>query len=441
MAPLSADAAAPLDVGPSGPTLASASGIRDDPSVTGSSAIYLDNAATTRPLRAVVEAMAKVQSELFGNPSSLHAFGPPAKKALEDAREFLRGSLGAARLVFTSGGSEADHLGIVGSALVRPPGRILMAASDHPALLQTTNLLGRLRHHVTVLPVTQHGDLAPETLFDALGQDVRVVALMYGHNELGTLCRLTDLVELVRRTAPAAHVHVDLVQTYGKIPFDLDDTGVDSVAVSGHKFHGPRGAGFLALSSTADVAPVLLAGGQEGGLRGGTENVAGAVGLAIAAEAALTHQASTAAHTGALAERMLQAVRAAIPDVARLGAPDRRLPHILSLRLPGVVGQTLLERCTARGVAFSTGSACHSASAPGAKDDRGKPDNHVLAAIGLDRRQAREVVRLSFCGATTLDEVDTASRVVVEETLRLAGSAPRSHDRTNTFGDVGGARQ
>ena len=245
--------------------------------------IYLDNAASTPPLPAVVDAMASVQTELFGNPSSAHSFGPPAKKALEDAREFLRGTLGAARLVFTSGGSEADYLGIVGSAMARAPGRVLLAQSDHPALLQCTSLLTRSRHHVSTLPVTRDGDLAPETLFEALGSDVRTVGLMYGHNELGTLCQLRELVELVRRTAPEAHVHVDLVQTYGKLPFDLDDFDVDSVAVSGHKFHGPRGAGFLALSSTAAIAPLQLAGGQEGGLRGGTENLAGAVGLAVAA--------------------------------------------------------------------------------------------------------------------------------------------------------------
>lgn len=379
-------------------------------------AIYLDNAATTRPLRAVVDRMADAAWALFGNPSSSHAFGPPARRALDDAREFLRGSLGAARLVFTSGGSEADQLGIVGAAAARSPGRVLMAASDHPALLQCERLLARHRHRVAVLPVTPHGDIAPETLFDALGQDVRVVALMFGHNELGTLCQLHELVELTRRTSPDAHVHVDLVQTYGKLPFDLDDFDVDSVAVSGHKFHGPRGAGFLALSSTADVTPVQLAGGQEGGLRGGTENVAGAIGLAVAAEHALTHQARTAAHTAALADRVFAAVQRELPRAERLGHPERRLPHILSMRLPEVVGETLMLRCDARGVAFSTGSACHGTSHA--------PVNHVLAAIGMDRRTAREVVRLSFTGETTVEEADAAAAILVDEALRLTATAP-----------------
>ena len=384
--------------------------------------IYLDHAATTRPLPAVADAMRDAQLELFGNPSSAHSFGPPCKRALEDAREFLRGTVGAARLVFTSGGSEADLLGIVGSAAARSPGRVLMPATEHPASLQCAALLGRYRDHTTLLPVTRDGDVAPETLFEALGHDVRTVALIHGHNELGTLCRLADLVELVRRAAPGAHVHVDLVQAYGKIPFDLDEFGVDSVAVSGHKFHGPRGAGFLALSSTAEIAPVQPAGGQEGGLRGGTENVAAAVGLALAAEHVFTHQAATASHTGALAARLFEAVAAAVPGAERLGHPQRRLPHVLSMRLPGIVGQTLALRCDARGVAFSTGSACH-----GAPDAKGAaPDNHVLAAIGLDRRAAREVVRVSFAGTTTREEVDVAAEVITDEAQRLLGSAPRT---------------
>lgn len=385
--------------------------------------IYLDNAATTRPLPEVAAAMADAQLELFGNPSSLHAFGPPARKALDDAREFLRGTLGASRIVFTSGGSEADLLGIVGSAAARSPGRVLMAASDHPALLQCTGLLSRWRHHVTALPVTGDGDLAPETLFDALGQDVRVVALMYGHNELGTLCQLRELVELVRRTAPTAHVHVDLVQTYGKLPFDMDEFDVDSVAVSGHKFHGPKGAGFLALSSTADLSPLQHAGGQEDGLRGGTENVAGAIGLCRAAEVALSQQHATATHTAALAGLVESRLRAELPDVERLGHPTRRLPHILSLRLPGVVGHSLLERCNARGVAFSTGSACHSHGEKGA--DARAPKNHVLAAIGLDQQAAREVVRLSFSRDTTHEDATAAAMILVDEALRLLDSAPR----------------
>jgi len=389
--------------------------------MSGNGPIYLDNAATTRPLPGVVSEMARVQLEFYGNPSSQHAFGPPAKKVLQDAREFLRGTLSAGKIVFTSGGSEADYLGIVGSAAARPSGRIILAASDHPALLRTDRLSSRWRHHTSVLPVTRDGDLAPEVLFDALGKDVRTVALMHGHNEVGTLSRLEELVELTRRAAPAAHIHVDLVQTYGKLPFCMDEMGIDSVAVSGHKLHGPRGFGFLALSNTAKVAPLQLAGGQEEGLRGGTENTAGAVGLAVAAEEALTHQAATAAHTAALAGYMQHRLEEAVAGAERLGHADRRLPHILSMRLPGIVGHTLLERCDARGIAFSTGSACHGPDA----DDGKAPINHVLAAIGLSRQQAREVVRLSFCRYTSEADAHRAADVICEEIATMTRVAPR----------------
>jgi cysteine desulfurase len=408
--------------------------------MTAAPRIYLDNAATTRPLPEVAAAMARIQLEHYGNPSSVHSFGSGPRQLLEDAREFLRGTLGAARIVFTSGGSEADYLGIVGAAVARPPGRVLMARSDHPAILQTAGLLARWRHNVACLPVTPHGDIAPETLFDALGADVRAVALLHGHNELGTLCQLGELVSLVRRTAPDAHVHVDLVQTYGKLPFDLDEMDVDSVAVSGHKFHGPRGAGFLALSSKARIAPLQVAGGQEGGLRGGTENVAGAAGLQVAAEAALTHQAATAAHTAALASIVEHEVRTAFPDAERLGHGERRLPHILSLRIPGVVGHTLLLRCDARGIAFSTGAACHGVSDHA--DTAGPAENHVLAAIGFDRLAAREVVRISFARTNTEAEARTAAAVLVEEARALLAIAPKAPrpDRQRPDPQRGGAR-
>ena len=429
--------------------------IGHDPRMTGARRIYLDNAATTRPTRRVIDHMADAQYECFGNPSSPHSFGPPAKHALEDARDFLRGTVAGGSLVFTSGGSEADYLGIVGAAAKRSPGRVLMSQSDHPALLKCGTMLSRIRNHVALLPVTEHGDLAPETLFEALGTDVRVVALMHGHNELGTLSNLHELIELTRRAAPEAHIHVDLVQTYGKLPFDFDTYDVDSIAVSGHKFHGPRGVGFLSLSSAATIAPLQEAGGQEGGLRGGTENVAGAIGLAIAAEQALTHQFETEEHTRDLCERVFDIVQDAVPGASRLGHPERRLPHILSMRLPQVAAETLMLRCDQRGVAFSVGSACHgteqgSSKGQGSKSqmaqgrDRKKakhntPENHVLAAIGLDKLGAREVVRVSFSGQTSIDDAEDAADIIADEALRLIASAPRA---PRPFGsDTAGAQR
>lgn len=387
-----------------------------------SNPVYLDNAATTRPLREVVAAMADVHLNHFGNPSSAHRFAEAPRKLLQDAREYLRGTLSAARIVFTSGGTEADLLGVTGAARIRSPGRVLAAATDHPAVLAQGDLLRHTSHRLTMVPTTPHGDLDPETFFEHLGADVRVVAILYGHNELGTLPDLPELVSLTRKVSPNAHIHVDLVQAYGKVPFDLDRMDVDSAAVSAHKLHGPRGVGFLALSSKARIAPLQQGGGQEGGLRGGTENVAGAVGLQVAAEAAHTHMAETAAHTAMLADRLFHHIQEHHPKASRLGHPERRLPHILSVRVPGVTASTLLEHMSARGVAFATGAACH-----GIGKDKNKNEgrNHVLEAIGLHSHAAREVMRFSFCRDTTTDDVDGAGRVFTQCCADLARKAPK----------------
>lgn len=367
--------------------------------------IYLDNAATTKPLPEVVEAMARVQREHFGNPSSPHSFAREPRKLLDDAREFMRGSLGAAQAILTSGGTEADLLGILGAAMQREPGTVIAAAADHPAILAQEAALARHGHRMIVLPVTEYGSLCPEALARHADPQVRVLAIQHGHNELGTLSDLEELVAIVRRKAPDAHIHVDLVQAYGKIPFDLDANNVDSVAISAHKFHGPRGIGCLAVSSKARIAPLQLGGGQEFGMRGGTENVAATLGMAVAAEAALSCMAENAVHCRKLADLLFDRVAAALPELQRLGHPQSRLVHVLSLRLPGIVAHSLQERMDARGVAFSTGSACHG----------DQQENHVLAAIGLDQKAAREVMRISFSKFNDEREVAQAADLLVEE--------------------------
>lgn len=390
--------------------------------------IYFDHAATTPPDPDVIAAATQAATAAFGNPSSTHAFGAPPRRLLEDAREFLRGSLLAARVVLTSGGTEADWLGVIGAVWRRPPGRVLIGAADHPAITALEPILRRLNHRLTRVPVTADGDMDPEALFELLGADVRAVSILHGHNELGTLARIAELVELVRRVATSAHIHVDLVQAYGKVPFDLDALDADSAAISAHKLHGPRGVGMLALSSKAEITPMIEGGGQEEGLRGGTENVAGAVGLAKAAELAFSQMSATARHTTALADAMFAALRDANAGRAeRLGHPERCLPHILSVRLPGIVGSTLQTRMNTRGVAFSIGAACHGDA------DHANP---VHEAIGLARKESREVIRLSFSRTNTLDEVRRAADIFRAEIAALSAQAPRrAPDRAAAPGD------
>ncbi len=379
--------------------------------------IYLDNAATTPMLPEVADAMREVQVEHFGNPSSTHSFGERPQRLLEDARQFMRGSFGAGRLVLTSGGSEADFLGVCGAALAREPGRVLVGTADHDAVLAQRTLLTRMGYEFVEYGVDASGAPSAATLEPLLGPDVRAIAILHGHNELGSLAPLDEIVPLIRERAPDAHVHLDLVQAYGKVAFDFDSCPIDSAAISAHKFHGPRGVGCLALSNSARIAPIQPAGGQEDGMRGGTENVAGAVAMARAAEIVLTDLAQQRAHSLELNSTLFEAIASDCPGTARLGDPERGLPQILSLRIPGVRGNTLQETLAARGVAFSTGSACH-----GEDDSR---ENHVLKAIGLDRRAAREVVRFSFSRTTSSDDVARAAELIVTAIHELAALAPK----------------
>ena len=377
--------------------------------------IYLDHAATTPALPEVIEAVAEASAASFGNPSSQHSAGEYARRRLDDAREFLRGTLCAHSLVLTSGGTEADLLGVIGAAQARPRGRVLCGAGDHAAVLAQERMLTRLGYRLETLPLDGDGVLDPETLYDSMSREVRVVALLHGHNELGSLQPIDELVEVVRRVAPDAHVHVDLVQAYGKIDFDLDHRGVDSVAISGHKLHAPRGIGALGLSSKAQIEPLAAGGGQENGLRGGTENVAGAVGLATAAEHAFSYLQRNAEHMSTLAARFFETVREELTDVERLGDPKHRLPHVLSLRIPGVRGHSLQQRLAARGVAISTGSACHE----GQQDS----ENHVLKAIGLTKKEAREVIRVSFSAHTTAEDAQRGTDALLDEAEALLAAS------------------
>lgn len=384
--------------------------------------IYLDNAATTRMLPAIAAAMREVQVTHFGNPSSTHEFGDQPRALLEEARDVLRRAFDADRVVLTSGGSEADLLGLAGAALARDRGRVLVGAADHPAVLAQRQLLERLGYTVQTYDTDAGGVASVDTLARLLGPDVRAVSILHGHNELGTLAPLGDLVPRIRDAAPDAHIHVDVVQAFGKVAFDLPSSGVDSAAISAHKFHGPRGVGCLALAADARVEALQPAGGQEGGLRGGTENVAGAVAMARAAALVLGDLDAQHEYARTLNDSMFESLAAAFDGACRV-VPDRdTLPQILSVRLPGVRGQALQEMCAARSVAFSTGSACHS------EDD--DSENHVLRAIGLDRRAAQEVVRFSFCRETTREEVAAAAKACAEVGAELRSMAPDTGEAT-----------
>jgi cysteine desulfurase len=385
--------------------------------------VYLDNAATTRVAPSVAEAMLACMRDDFGNPSSAHRLGIAAARRIEAARAALLAALGdergrAGEIVWTSGGTEADALGVGGAARARAGrGRHLVcSAIEHPAVLGTAQSLAGEGFRATLVPVARSGAVAPEAIAEAVGDDTCVVACMLVNNELGTIQPVAELVRAVRARRPDVHIHCDAVQALGKIPVDVVALGADSVAVSAHKLHGPKGAGALWLRKGARVTPLWSGGGQQQGLRSGTENVPGIVGLAEAARAATAALADDAARIATLRDRAVDAVLAADLGASLNGAGAARVPSIASIAFPGVPAEVLLHALEARGVFVSAGAACAS---------RGHGPSHVLKAIGV--ADDAGTLRLSLAATTTAAEMDEAIPILLEEARALRGAGkPRA---------------
>jgi len=368
-------------------------------------AIYLDNAATTRVAASVAALMHTCLVEDFGNPSSGHAAGAAAAARVAAARAaVLRALGGVGRVIFTSGGTEADALGILGAARARAgASHVVVTAVEHPAVLGAAQAAG----DVTVVPVSPDGAVDPDAVAAALRPTTAVVACMLVQNELGVILPVAEVARAVKARRPDVHVHCDAVQAFGKIAVDAMALGVDSVAVSAHKLHGPKGTGALWLAPDARVKALVSGGGQEHGLRGGTENVAGIAGFGVAATAAAARLDDTG-RVAALRDGLVATVRAAVPDVLVLGSGPR-VAHIAALAFPGLRGAPLIESLEARGVLVSAGAACH-----------GSARSHVLDAIAAPADVG--VVRVSLAHDSTPEDVVAcaAALVAVVRDLRRA---------------------
>jgi cysteine desulfurase len=382
-------------------------------------AIYLDCNAT-QPIRP--EARRAVQpflDDAFGNPSSLHSHGRRVREAVEEVRGMLLRALGdpKGRLIFTSGGTEADNLGVAGAArTLRGKGdHLILSAVEHPAVLHPAEALAREGFRLSLLPVDSQGAVDLNALEKLITPKTLLVSVMHANNEVGTI----QLIEEVGRIARQKGVlfHTDAVQSFGKLDLNAARVPVDLISISGHKLGGLKGAGALYARQGIRLEPVLRGGPHEQGLRAGTEGGAGIAAMGAAAEAALAERDGGAMERmRTLRDRLEQGLREKLADVELNGHPSQRLPGTLNLSFSGCQGETLLMALDLAGVSVSTGSACASGSTE---------PSHVLAAMGLSPERIAGSIRFSLGWATTAEEIEEALRRIppVVERVRAAKKA------------------
>jgi cysteine desulfurase len=382
--------------------------------------IYLDHAATTRPDPRVVEAMRPYFLEFFGNPLSMHPFGEKPREALALAREQLAGLLGckAGELVFTSSGSEANNLAVKGVALAREKkGRhLVVSAVEHQSVLNAAQSMAKLGWEVTTVPVDCYGVVDGDALRAALRADTTLVCVNLANLEVGTIEPVTELVAVVKEHSAAAF-HADAAQAVGHIPVNVEELGVDSLSVSGHRFYGPKGAGALYYRKGVRVQPLIDGGVQENGRRAGTENVPGIVGLGEAARIAAAEMPARAARVRGLRDRLHEGLFAAIPDLHLNGHPDveRRLPTHESVCVKYVEGEALTLLLLREGICTSSGSTCSS---------RALKASHVLLACQLEPEVAQGSLQFTLGPDNDEGQLDRVLSVMPPVVAKLREMSP-----------------
>ena len=376
--------------------------------------IYLDNAATTAVSPEVMEAMLPYFTEVYGNASSIHGFGREAKRAIETARRQVMKALNVAapqEIYFTAGGTESDNWAIKGVALMKGSGHIITTAIEHHAVLHTCQWLEKQGFDVTYLPVDEYGRVTSAQVEKALREDTILVSVMAANNEVGTIQPIGEIGALCR--AHGVLFHTDAVQAVGAIPIDVQAMNIDLLSLSGHKLHGPKGAGALYVRKGVKIDTLLHGGAQERGFRAGTENVPAIVGLGKAVEIAQANLADNVARMTAFRQRLIDGLMARVPGTRLNGHPTERLPGNANLSFDKVEGEALLLRLDLMGVAGSSGSACTS----GTLDP-----SHVLLALGLTQAQANGALRLTIGTDTTQEEIDQVLEIlppIVEDLRRM----------------------
>lgn len=367
--------------------------------------IYADNAATTRLDISAFEAMKPFLIDEYGNASQSYAFARKPKKALQDARETIASCIGAApeEIFFTSGGTESDNWAIKGSALLNARKHAtITSAFEHHAVLHPCEVIERCGYPVAYMWPTREGYVTTEVLKEYITSQTFLTSVMFANNEIGTVQPIKELCAIAHENGSL--FHTDAVQAIGHIPVDVHDLGVDMLSASAHKFNGPKGVGFLYIRNGLKVMPYSDGGAQESGLRAGTENVAGIVGMAVALKNNCDALEENARYVAKLESKLIDMLDTSSIEYTRNGGKSR-LPGLLSLSFPGADGEAILHRLDLTGICISTGSACNSKSTE---------ISHVLQAIRLEDSYAKGTIRISLGKANTEEEVEAIFKALAK---------------------------
>lgn len=373
--------------------------------------IYLDNSATTRAYPEVAQLVSKLMLEDYGNPSALHQKGVDAEQYLRQARETMAKILKAQEkeIFFTSGGTESNNWALVGTALAmqRMGKHIITTQIEHPAVQAPVTFLEELGFSVTRLGVDKEGMVDPEELEQAVTPETILVSVMFVNNEIGTVEPVAELGERIKRKNPSTVFHVDAIQAFGKLPICPKKMNIDLLSVSGHKFHGPKGIGMLYVREKTKIRPLILGGGQQNGMRSGTDNVPGAAGMALAAKMVCDHLEEYREHMYRIRERLTAGLEQ-MDDVVLHGRKgEQGAPQIVNASFLGVRSEVLLHTLESEGIYVSAGSACSSHKRAGSP---------TLTAIGASKAERESSVRFSFCETTTEEDIgrtlETLRRVI-----------------------------
>ena len=378
--------------------------------------IYLDNNATTRLAPEVLEEMLPFLREEYGNPSSFHTFGSRVMEHVETARERVAALLGASprEITFNSGGTEGDNTALESGTTWDParPG-LVTTAVEHPAVLETARQLERLGRPLAVIGVDRSGRLDLDDLVRRTDPRTGLVSVMAANNETGVLMPVAEAAEVAH--AAGALFHTDAVQAVGKVPIDVAASGIDMLSLSGHKLHGPKGVGALYVRKGSPFLPLILGGHQEKGVRAGTYNVAGIVGLGRAAELAMRSLRDGTGREAALLARLEDGILASCPEAEIAGAGSPRLPNTSTVLFTSVESEAILTLLDMRGIVVSSGSACSTGS---------KDPSYVLSAMGIDAMKANTAIRFSLSRYTTEAEIDAVLEALPPLIARLRAISP-----------------